>query len=271
MWLTSSRDDYRKTIIVSIGPAEEIITMHQEVACKHSNYFRAACDADTMGTITLNLPTVEPNTFLGFVEYSYKGFTAAGSDELNTSNNYGELIELYALAQRLGSVSLKNYGIDKLISNYIASDEPPDVENVVIAWNPVDGQSMLKRLLVDLWAATVAADALMEAYEKLPKEFVAMMFVAKGVEEPTSEKAYIYHEVDADASGFDIDFAEAETEAKVDGAKGDLGKEKEFEETLEDVAEPALDEETEELTNGLDQEDGPYEDPDGFSGVEFCD
>lgn len=81
--------------------------MHQEVAREHSNYFRAACDADTTGTITLNLPTVEPNTFLGFVEYSYKGSTAAGSDELNTSNNYGELIELYALAHRLGSASLK--------------------------------------------------------------------------------------------------------------------------------------------------------------------
>jgi len=141
--LITARNDYRKTIMVSVGSKQDIIIMHQEVACKHSAYFRTACGADTTGTITLQLPSVNTDTFLGFVEYSYKGSTAAGGEELDTASNYRELIELYGLAQRLGSVSLKNYTISKLIANYVASDEPPDVKDVALAWNLVAGRSML--------------------------------------------------------------------------------------------------------------------------------
>lgn len=179
-----TRDDYRKTIVVAVGTEQEPLVLHQMAACKHSIYFRTACGAST-GNITLSLPTVDPKTFLSFVEFSCKATTAAGSDGLDTSTNYTEIIELYALAHRLGSVSLRKHCIDKVIRNYAASDDPPDVKHIAMAWKLVAGDSMLKRLLADLWAATATAEAIMAAHEDLPREFVAMMFVRKGIKEPT--------------------------------------------------------------------------------------
>jgi len=92
-----------------------------------------------------------------------------------------------------------------------------------------------------------------------------MTFVAKGVEEPTTERAYVYHEVAAEASGFDADFAVA---AEVEDEHDEDGET--FEETEEGRITEPLDDEPEAVDSGPSEEE-PYEENDGLGGVDFFD
>lgn len=181
--------------------------MHREVARKNSSLI--AAQAALPDYIDLS-QLVTPDAMLSFMRFCYEHTTTnneAEDNELDPAGMYTELIQLYHLASLLGSTSLANHCIDRIVTTYEQSDEVPGVKAVGEVWKEKGmlqgqaGPSGLKRLMADLWVVSKAD--IMAVHGELPSELVALCYVAKGIEAVTADNAFHYYELDLESAGFE--------------------------------------------------------------------
>lgn len=172
------RADYRSAIHLFVGPEAVEITMHMAIACRNSHTIDRL--HNLYNDRYLELGHYDPDTFLDFVEFCYSGSTTTGSDTLCSVANYQNLAHLYRLAESLGSDTLVNHCVDRILQEHEKLDEVPEAAEVALLWESARDKPGLKALLVDLWV--FAEVDVMAVHAELPTEFVAMLYTTKGDE-----------------------------------------------------------------------------------------
>ena len=188
----TGRSDYKETIIVLVGGDKEQFTVHKDLICSNSPFFKAACSgAWTEGRDkTVQLPDHKPLAFKVYLEWSYsstkdlatlcrtllgpslsKDEKTGPSDKLK-SQACRSLCQLWVLSDYLGDGACKN----EVINNLIVEIEEnkifitPTTIHEIVAGTQVE--SGLYRWLVDTFIAYITGETLQRYHGKLPQEFI---------------------------------------------------------------------------------------------------
>jgi BTB/POZ domain len=148
------------TVRVSVGPAKASFSVHKNLVCKISPFFRGACNSLFKEALNdeIYLPEQDPEAFDIFLEWLYTRLIRFFPHPLNeqdiAENNAWWILvtQMYVLAQYLQITSFGNDVID-LIGRSIAQEQVlrnPQSEAIDLLYNSTIGGCGLRRLYVAL-------------------------------------------------------------------------------------------------------------------------
>ncbi|KAF2172789.1 hypothetical protein M409DRAFT_16750 [Zasmidium cellare ATCC 36951] len=187
--------DFRDNVTVLVGPSdsERSFSIHKEVLCARSKFFRAALSS-------------------GFQEekemlWAYSGRVVALSPEDLAKDDSGSstrlvYAELYILADYLEDTQLCNTALSLMIKSFVKYRQGPSPKLVRRVWESTRENSKIRQLILDRYVARADEERLRAFCDALPAEFfvdLAIEFarVKPGVaaaDELAKAGKYKYHE-----------------------------------------------------------------------------
>ncbi|KAK3619783.1 hypothetical protein LTR56_023797 [Elasticomyces elasticus] len=186
--LASSKPNLGCIVTISVGKGSEVreFSVHEELLCRHSDFFKAALNGSRWregleGKVSL--PEEEPEFFEGFQAFLYSGFIftndPAQKEEADDSgcyndNEYETMGKAWLLADRIQSCSYKDALTDSIALKIVTEAAyPTGMQNLLR-----EGTSMsagFPRLLLDV--AICAWDV--ESFGELDLDSIPQAFVMK--------------------------------------------------------------------------------------------
>lgn len=171
------RSRFKKVITVLVGHSEDDYTVHKDLICAQSPFFRAACNGNFVEAAegTVRLPDDEPETFELLLQWLYMG--RVGDPKATKPLSWHESAYLYVIAEKLQISELKNAVVDSWITKSAETCEIPIGVVAYVYCNTPDS-SHLRRLLVDMVACAGSTNSLCKRKDDLPHEFLLDLSMA---------------------------------------------------------------------------------------------
>lgn len=178
-----------------VGPSEQVFTVHKEVICANSKFFRAACSERWIEgkEKKIKLPDVEASLFRCYLVWVYgakidvERFTNEEID--NLSGGVGVLVakylELYILGDVLDDVRLRNKVLQTLVLDTKTALYPQTVARV---WEKTPDNSPVRRMFVDRAVLRTSCKYFSAYMTEYPESFVQQVAVALLQEVPTQNR-----------------------------------------------------------------------------------
>ncbi|KAK5124927.1 hypothetical protein LTR85_001117 [Meristemomyces frigidus] len=187
--------NFLETIVVLVGQDKTAFTVHKDIICERSPFFRAACAArwqDSDAERDVKLIDDDPEVFTLYLQCVYRESAtvdlAEAKVEVATKHNVDEcpesdavfaiLAEAYILADKLGDTRSCNLIIDEYIS---CSDQlgciPTTVDIMPVYENTPSG-SPLRALTVDYYLFEAPLSTVVKTAATLPAAFLSEFIIA---------------------------------------------------------------------------------------------
>lgn len=129
-----------------IGPEEKLFTVHRDVICAKSKFFKAACSAwEEDQTITVSLPKVDEKLFQNYVDWTYGNTLMAAP---TVDEDVEMAIKLNLLGDVLDDVRLRNRTIKALTSLSAINKKAPNAADTKAIWAETTTRSLLRKWVV---------------------------------------------------------------------------------------------------------------------------
>lgn len=161
--LRSNINEFDNIITVLVGAEERHFTLHQDLVCNSSKFFRAACSETWLeGQEKLvRLPETDPDVFQEYCKWTYSGSirgttcTAANTQEQKNAE-LKLLVRMYLLGDLLDDLKLRNRTFHELLHGMTALNRVPSAKVLTSIWNATTAGSLFRKMLVDV---TIAREA----------------------------------------------------------------------------------------------------------------
>ncbi|KAK3697349.1 hypothetical protein LTR37_017494 [Vermiconidia calcicola] len=175
------------TVIVRSGDLERTLTVHEDLICSRSDFFKAACSATWANAAekVVKLPHSNSRIFRLYLEWIYaKGNDLAGlvrsavkeiEDRAVRDFIYQVLCWLWVLADYLGDRGCKNEVIDTLIRDYNCNSVGVSTRIMAVVEREAQG-SDLERVMIDMAFPVIMRRDSTEFVDKCPPAWVAQWF-----------------------------------------------------------------------------------------------
>ncbi|KAM3417444.1 hypothetical protein BST61_g5690 [Cercospora zeina] len=202
-------DFSEQTVTILVGPTLKSFTVHPTMITNHSRFFRAMFNTSNAFQEAreklARLPEVDAGIFQIYVTYVYSGnifITKNGGEEEHTNDNdpdatmrFQVLVQLYALANYLQDINLKNKIIDYLLGaqSLLVHGATPTSISLAFETSPEthsSSSSTLCRLLTDTYLSSCNPKFLEESWNDLPMVFLGSL--ALGWAKATWDKETVY-------------------------------------------------------------------------------
>ncbi|KAM0704399.1 hypothetical protein Q7P35_008633 [Cladosporium inversicolor] len=173
------RYDYNNIIAVLVGVNELELTVHKDVICAKSKFFRAACSGRWREGVQriVRLPEVrQPDVFQMYVDWTYTE-DLVFQDQTSDTDVLTELIELHLLGDILDDVKLRNMTIHFLTSQVATTDGPPCFGDIDLIWEHTTPSSSLRRWALDTLVALLGADDFEKYITEYPAELTQQISI----------------------------------------------------------------------------------------------
>jgi hypothetical protein len=212
MELTSASGDYDydDTIAVLVGKGAKRFTVHKDIICAKSKFFRAACSSRWQEgqEKVIRLPEARSvQAFQTYMDWTHtneliinKAAPATNKDIVNA-----ELIDLYLLGDVLDDVKLRNKTLRLLATEIKESSAFPSPYRCNIVWDNTPSNSSIRKCLADYLATKACPASFRKHGAKFPADLVLQAlgtFIDRrdGKEKKTlDERMESYLEVEDDA------------------------------------------------------------------------
>lgn len=142
----------------------------------------------------MRLPEMDPSVFKSHVHWAYTGLVVTAWDSQPQPKgqfNHRQFAELYAIADVLGDMRLRNAVIDRIVRDGKTAHVTPGLDTIQIAYTRTPEGSTLRKLALDWWRGGCHTNNFKEHFKEhsasFPKEFLADF--VKVVMEGNGEKA----------------------------------------------------------------------------------
>jgi hypothetical protein len=145
--LISISYDYSNLIKVLVGANELRYTIHKDIVCAKSKFFRAACSSRWREgeEKTVRLPEIrKPKIFQNYVDWIHSG-QLVFEDQAPGDDICAGLIDLQLLGDILDDVELRNTTIQHLASQVVDMECCPSGQTYHIIWDNTRTKSSLRR------------------------------------------------------------------------------------------------------------------------------
>lgn len=164
-------------ITILVGEEEHRFTVHKDMLCAKSKFFKAACSkvwASGREKI-VRQPEGTPGDFQIYVEWVYNSKISLDTDDVNKQQN--TLMDLYIFGDVLDDYQLRNATLKRLIANTqnglrLNSEQLLKVYEFTMAGSP------LRKFLVHWVLMTFERDDIKTQIARNPAEFVQELAVA---------------------------------------------------------------------------------------------
>lgn len=163
-------------IVVLVGRAEERFTVHKEIICAKSKFFKAACTERWLEgqQKTIRLPEVIPQIFQYYVDWVYTNNIS--KDGLPGSHQ--PCIRMYLLGTYLNDVKFQNKSMELIVAlNDKLVNTHPGIGSAQLIWENTTPDSLLRKWFVDNIAQKVSSDFLASEYADMPTEAIHQLAV----------------------------------------------------------------------------------------------
>jgi hypothetical protein len=177
--LTLHRDcDYNSMISFLVGVEEKLFTVHKDLICASSKFFKAACSQRWAEgkEKEVRLPEVLPQDFQRYLAWLY-------SKQLQTASKDGQAVvwdatvDMYILGDVLDDMRLRNAAIGLLFAlDY--SVTLPGYSQIQRLWRQTPDTSFLRELCVEKFVIHVQSGSFVKMIDEFPEEFVREIAVA---------------------------------------------------------------------------------------------
>lgn len=185
-------DFSEETITVLVGSIQKSFKVHPTILINNSLYFRSMLASGNFKEAhekVARLSTVEPALFQVYVTYIYSGdfsITQQGTNEEWTDENdpdgttrFHVLVKLYALADYLQDLCLKNKIIDSMIDPTQNIGNGTSIMSVELAFETTPANSALCRLIVDTNLSCCNPETLEKDWDSLPEAYIRALTIGK--------------------------------------------------------------------------------------------
>lgn len=147
------RIPHARVVVLLVGPDEVPFTIHKDLLCIHSGYFRTEFAKDHVDKVEyiVKFPETLVNIFGCFQNFIYTGkvYDKDGGKEIP---DYSLLMGLWKLATQLCTAHLKVAVLNTMIERRRLTSRIPGTSLLIQAWKETEEGSGLRKLLID-WAA----------------------------------------------------------------------------------------------------------------------
>jgi hypothetical protein len=152
--------DYNSTISVLVGNGKQLFTVHKDLICDSSKFFKAACSANWVegrkGKV--KLPAVMPRDFQRYLAWLYSKKLQAASKEAQVAVMHAT-IDLYILGDVLDDIRLRNAAIELLFMLEPSSEHGlPSIDTVEKMWTQTPPNSFLRNMYVEKYVFRLEAE-----------------------------------------------------------------------------------------------------------------
>ncbi|KAI4927688.1 hypothetical protein J4E85_006200 [Alternaria conjuncta] len=177
------------TVIVGKGLHQERFSIHEEIVCARSEFFKRALNGKWTESKEriVRLPEDDPKTFGIYTNLVYTGLVLTDTlEEPKTStlicDEYDKLIKLYVLGEKLQDKAAKNSAIQSLLEVTFETDAEgmgyiPRGDTVCYLYQGTYTGSLGRQLITDSWMQ-VSTDYLSRVKDGLPKDFLVDLAIA---------------------------------------------------------------------------------------------
>lgn len=192
--------DYDSMITVLVGAAEQRFTVHKDVICVKSKFFRNACSKrwPEGEEKIVRLPKARSTrAFQIYMDWTYTNELVIDNVDRPTAGTrlVDNLIEIYLLGDVLDDVKLRNKALELLNVQCNASDRCPHWTQCTLIWDHTASDSSLRKYLVDRIVTLLSLAEFKRSVANYPADLVqqvATMLMER-------------HEPDSDIAGEELD------------------------------------------------------------------
>jgi hypothetical protein len=168
-------------VLVLVGVERVKYTVHTDVICAKSDFFRAACKEHWQEgqAIVVPLPDTEPDTFQKYMDYLCDRLGSEDSSLL-------PLIKFHVLGDFLGDVKARNQAMTLLFAPL--HEDCPSTISVEFIWKHTAPGFLLRKWAVDMIAARLGPQHFAKCITRYPAEFVQDLAIKL--------QKYAYHRLD---------------------------------------------------------------------------
>lgn len=160
-----------------MGKEKTSFTVHKDVVCARSSFFRAACSERwaTSPQISIELPEDRADVFNLYLNYVYSDTVEVIRDIPASSDGFPSieminipqyLVDVYILADKLGDLLTANTVVDGMIQHLDAHQMVPPDSVIAHAMTKFSIDSPIARLFVDLFVHEAHADCMRSTIEQ---------------------------------------------------------------------------------------------------------
>ncbi|KAF3005129.1 hypothetical protein E8E13_010297 [Curvularia kusanoi] len=184
-------NDYSEYVEVIVGTDDLLkrLIVHKQLLIDRSLYFKKALSGAWVEAQEqkVRLPEDDPATFQVYVNLLYTDqislspVDSSKDANLAAQEEFEDLIDLYVLAEKLQDVNTKNKAIAALLGSTfeVRSDGLeylPGIDAIERAYKNTTSESLLRKLIVDLWTEFGASGGVVRD-EEYPSEFLHDMVI----------------------------------------------------------------------------------------------
>ena len=206
------RINFQDEVVVLVGESKVKFNTHKDILCKSSTFFEAALSKEWLEnkTRTIELPRDKPNLFSTYLQWAYSGVLVDESTDCEDAARaaiFSHLAGVYVLADKLGSLALKNCTLDQITSHSQTWNIIPHPTWVNFVYDNTVENSKLRDWIVDRYIHTAASSCgKLDSVKLLPTELVSQYMTqtmefrvlgttCNGLPKGKKERCY-YHEHD---------------------------------------------------------------------------
>lgn len=171
-----------------VGKQKKEFTLHLCFATKTSEFFKAATRGEWVEAKTkiIRLPEANVKDFEIYLQWmytkaivfddcdpTYANFRFGKEEDRDRLANvrYPKLVDLYILGDALMDKAFRNAVIDTIVETILEINKHPGNDDVIKAWNQTPIGSMLRKILLDSWTASINVTIFDEYKSLLPPDF----------------------------------------------------------------------------------------------------
>jgi hypothetical protein len=181
----SKIENFDNLITALVDPTEQRFTIHQEPACAKSKVFKATCSKRRLEgrEKVLRLPELKAGTFKVYCSWVYsddipRPVCTGSSSEDDRSAEKELLVDLYLTGAILNDLHLRNRSLHALFDSMRNQNKLLNVTQLTLVWQSTSSGSLLRKMLVDVYVASISRFDFAKEISKYPPEFVQEIAVA---------------------------------------------------------------------------------------------
>lgn len=173
----SDINDFDNTVTVLVCRGEKRFTLHQDVVCAKSKFFKAACSKRWIEGRLVRLPEMATSTCKAYCGWVYSGKIAEiicneDSDNDDKCNEKLRFVDLYLAADTLDDIQLRNLAVGLLFKCFRMHATIPSDVLVDQIWKSTLRGSQMRRMILDSFVAQCDRKLFEENLSKYPREFI---------------------------------------------------------------------------------------------------
>jgi hypothetical protein len=148
-----------------VGPQEKRFTIHQDVICDKSKFFKAACSKRWIEghEKLVRLPEVKPEVFQHYFNWIYSGVVHATritpeSDTVDGVAEHELFLNLYIHGDTLEDVQLRNLTTQRFCTSLRSGGRLPNYNTCAKTWAATPPGSLFRKQIIDVIIARYCRD-----------------------------------------------------------------------------------------------------------------